>query len=351
MNALARDSSLDLTVIYLHSQRPGRQWVQLQLEHNHLILAGDKTRLPQARRWVESAGLVVFSYYRDPFAAQLLTLRTSLRKPWCFWGERMGASGMAWAGPLVRRWKLRALHRDPAAIWGIGEFASSRYRREFGSHRVHCNVPYFSDLRRFAASGIRTRTQQRTILFSGSLIPRKGVDVLADAFAQIAREFSNLRLVFVGDGEERNHLQTQLSPYSDRVEFKGFQSWTDLPKFYASADILCVPSRHDGWGLVVPEGLAAGMPVIGTKQTGAALELIHDGVNGWLVEGGNVPALIEGLRKAASLSPDALEAMSCAALTTVENHQLSDGVKRFTTAVATTQDGWQRANRATALRI
>ena len=52
----------------------------------------------------------------------------------------------------------------------------------------------------------------------------------------------------------------------------------------AKVAVLCVPSRYDGWGLVVPEGLASGLPTIATGRTGAALDLITTGANGWVVE-------------------------------------------------------------------
>ncbi len=70
---------------------------------------------------------------------------------------------------------------------------------------------------------------------------------------------------------------------SERVEFAGFKDWNELPGEYASADVLCVPSRYDGWGLVVPEGLASGLPVIATDRMGAALEFVETGRNGWLI--------------------------------------------------------------------
>ena len=342
MNAVARDATISLRVVYLHSQRAGRQWVQLQPEHDHLVLDGHPERLQTAESWLRSADLAVISYYRDPFAARLLAVRAGLGKPWCFWGERMGVSAAAWIGPLVRRWQLRALHRSQAAIWSIGQFAAARYGREFGTRRLHRNVPYFSDLARFALPAARTRSRERIVLFSGSLIRRKGVDTLAAAFRQVASGRPDLRLVFVGDGEERERLAAQLEGCKDQVTFTGFQSWDALPAFYQQADLLCVPSRHDGWGLVVPEGLAAGLPVIGTRQTGAARELLRDGMNGWLIEAGNVQSLVEALRQAADLRPGDLETMSRVAVASVSDHQLSDGVRRFKEAVALSLDRWHK---------
>jgi len=358
MDALARANPSRLRVIYLHSHRPGRQWKPPQPTHEHIILDGDPAELTVALGWIQSADLVVIGYYRDSSAAQLICARSVTGRPWCFWGERMGVTRGAGLGALYRRWKLRALHRDRAAIWGIGEFALQKYRREFGNNRIYCNVPYFSNLARFdvplstsaqstlnpqlstsLAPRTGNRSPERRVLFSGSLIQRKGVDLLASAFRHLASEFPNLALTILGDGPERSRMEYELADCRARVQFVGFKDWDELPSFYREADVLCVPSRHDGWGLVVPEGLAAGLPVIGTDRTGAALELLRDGINGWLVEAGNGAQLFEALRKAARLTNNELAAMSRAAVKSVETHQLTDGVRRFEQAVSATLAG------------
>jgi hypothetical protein len=78
-----------------------------------------------------------------------------------------------WAGRLLRKWKLSKLHSSAAPIWGIGEFAIEGYKAEFGENRKYFNLPYFSDLERFATAR-RQEKLERTFLFSGSLIERKG---------------------------------------------------------------------------------------------------------------------------------------------------------------------------------
>lgn len=340
MDAIAREGAVDLRVVYLHSRRPGRQWTPPAVEHEHVILDEDRARFRTAQDWINSADLAVFGYYRDPFAAELIQLRSAQRRPWCFWGERMGVTRGAWAGALYRRWKLRALHRDPAAIWGIGQFALENYRREFGSNRVYCNVPYFSDLTRFGLQRTTEAGVKRKILFSGSLILRKGVDLLASAFRDVAHEFPNLHLTFLGEGEERQRLEKKLSGCASQVTFAGFVDWVELPQFYHDADVLCMPSRHDGWGLAVPEGLAAGLPVLGTRRTGAACELIREDVNGWLIEAGSLFQLRSALAKVAALSAQELGKHSLAARTSVSEQSLDHGVQRFQRACEKTIQNW-----------
>ena len=133
----------------------------------------------------------------------------------------------------------------------------------------------------------RQEQPERTFLFSGSLIHRKGVDLLAAAFVQLAREIANVRLEDNWRWRAAGVTLQTLRPVRERVEFVGFRDWDELPEEYAGADVLCVPSRYDGWGLVVPEGLASGLPVIATDRMGAALEFVENGRNGWIIPAGD----------------------------------------------------------------
>jgi len=93
--------------------------------------------------------------------------------------------------------------------------------------------------------------------------------------------------------------------------------------------VLCVPSRYDGWGLVVPEGLASGLPVIGTNRMGAALEFVESGRNGWLVSAGDQEALFAAMCEAALMPVDELREMGCRARQSVSAHTLRNGATRF----------------------
>ena len=155
--------------------------------------------------------------------------------------------------------------------------------------------------------------------------------MLAQAFTKVAHEFSNLTLSFMGTGELEDELRRQLAPLGERVRFLGFQSWRDLPKHYADAD--CAPSRYDGWGLIVPEAMASGLPVIGTDRTGAAREFVRDGHNGLLVSAGRDLPLGDALRRAAGWSAEELRSISDAARSTVRDHSLENGVGKFLAAV------------------
>ena len=317
-NEIEAQGKYSLEVAYLRGHDPQRQWSAPDIRHSSMELSnGGMMRVRESAR---RADLVVFNYYLHAKAERLIDERARQGGPWCFWGERPGAHQPLWVGRLVRKWKLAKLHSSPAPIWGIGEFGVDGYRKEFGARRAYFNLPYFSDLKRFEAIE-REEKRERVFLFSGSLIARKGVDLLASAFVRL--DVTNVRLRIVGNGPLRESLMQKLAPVKERVEFVGFKDWEELPREYAAADVLCVPSRYDGWGLVIPEGLAAGLPVIATDRMGAALEFVQTGRNGWLIRAGDEDALLRAMREAA------VNELPKGARESVREHTLENGADRF----------------------
>src|SRR5205807_17779 len=103
------------------------------------------------------------------------------------------------------------------------------------------------------------------------LVPRKGLDVLIKAFQHAAQSNPDISLTIVGDGPERQTLSASIKDeYRQRITFRGAVRFSERAKVFAGAHVFIHAARHDGWGVVIQEALAAGLPVIGTRQTGAA---------------------------------------------------------------------------------
>ena len=331
-DAVAALDEIDLSVIYLHHRDHERDWTDRERRHASVPLDGSAPTFEKAKAWVRDAGLFVLNYYQDARAGELLDLRVASRRPWAFWGERPGYRHPL-LGRLLRRWRLRSLHGSRAPIWGIGQWAVNAYRNEFGHRREYVDLPYFSNLARFQRSGVSASIRPLTFLYSGALIERKGVDLLAGAFARLVKTHPHVHLQWLGSGPEEARLRDKLALCAGNVTFLGFKDWPSLPAVYHGAHVLCVPSRHDGWALVVPEGLAAGLPVIGTHRTGAALELVRQGENGWMIPAGHESALHDAMREAAELTAGRWQAMSQAASASVSEHDVPWGARRFVEAV------------------
>lgn len=321
----------EISVCYLHRSDAGRHWSERTFRHRASFL-DEAGALDGALRAAADADFLVLNYYDDRRAVAMLRARERSRRPWCFWGERPGFIHPG-LGRLRRRWTLRSLHRSKLPVWGVGAWAIDAYRREFGAQRPYVNMPYFSDLARFTAQQPAPPGAEFVLLYSGSLSRRKGVDLLAEAFARLAAVQPNVRLRLMGRGELEDDVRRRLARVSDRVEWVGFRHWEDLPAVYGSAHLLCVPSRHDGWGLVVAEGLATGLPVIASDRVGAAIDLLRPGESGWSCAAGSIEQLLEAMRDAAAMTPQEWRAKSAAARASVAAHGLAEGARRFVAAV------------------
>lgn len=328
-NTLAQRGNIKVTAVYVSAFDPGRSWKLPDINHEVFFIDEDKQAAKQA---VQDADLTVFSNYVEPVVRQWMRERASNGAPWVFWGERPGFKASGLLGRWYRKVRLWPLYRSNAPIWGIGQWAVERYRYEFGDERPYVNIPYYSNLERFRTASPQAPedTSTRRILYAGSLSKRKGVDLLANAFANIAKQHRALHLDIAGDGALRAEMEATLSPVEPQVTFHGFVEWDQLPGLYAAADVLCVPSRYDGWGLVVPEGLAAGLPVIATDRMGAARDLIEPSVNGWQLPAASQDALNERLQAVAHLSQEKLKMMGNEAQQRVfKRHTLQHGAEKI----------------------
>ncbi len=341
-NAVAARNEMTLSVVYLHAHSPERRWQRREFQHASVCVEGSAADIAKVGELAKTADLTVFNYYRHSLAQSCLAARARSGRPWAFWGERLGFRSAALLGWFYRQWALRQLASSQAPIWGIGRWAVESYQTEFGRGRHHHNLPYFSDLTRFHAVAATRRSNGDAIrfLFSGSLIPRKGVDLLAAAFRRLAVAEPRATLGFLGDGPLLPRLRRELAALGDRVQFLGFKDWPELPACYGPADVLCAPSRHDGWGMIVPEALAAGLPVIGTIRTGAAREFLRTGHNGWLIPAQDGEALFQAMREAAQCGPERLASMSRHAQESVAQHTVEQGAARLTAACRSALRHW-----------
>jgi len=326
LNTVAERSDCDLSVVYLTSRDHSRLWSLPDIRHRHVILSDHPEAKPTAMEWILEADVTVFNYYTHAFAIWAMYRRVATRRPWVFWGERPGALHLGFIGTLARNLLLYPLSMNRVPIWGVGQFAIQGYAEEFGSDRPFTNLPYFSDLKRFQHLDRTPESGVVRFLYCGSLSKRKGTDLLATAFLRLATEFAHIRLILVGVGPLETQLKAKLQPVSDQVEFVGFVDWDDLPKAYQLGDVFCFPSRYDGWGLALLEAMAAGLPVISTNLTGAALEYIEPGVNGWIVAAEDDEALYQAMRGALSAP---IQKMGQRASQSVIAHTLENGSKLF----------------------
>ena len=130
--------------------------------------------------------------------------------------------------------------------------------------------------------------RENAILCAGTIGPRKGQTVLANAFARIAKKFPQWRLIFIGRGGDREMVeqiqQTITSNQLEKqVELFGSRSDEELRDWLQRAAIFAIPSTYEGLGLSLQEAQFYGCASVGTR-CGGVEDLIQDGDNGLLVD-------------------------------------------------------------------
>ena len=234
----------------------------------------------------------------------------------------------SWLADRVRSpWTLAAksaffglLGKGIAAVLPIGTVNAAYWTHYFGSGVPQFLMPYavnndyFASLAKAAEprepelrSELGLSADRPVILFASKLQERKHADHLVEAYRRFIQDRppqDRPYLVIVGDGEQRGQLETQVQQLAqaqhlslDDVRFAGFRNQSELPRFFQLADVFVLPSRHEPWGLIVNEAMAAGCPAIVSSDVGCHADLITDGVEGCVFPVGNVAALADAFHR------------------------------------------------------
>ena len=178
-------------------------------------------------------------------------------------------------------------HYCRSQLWRISPHAS------WGKfHIVRCGV----DPEVYRPSLQTTHTVPE-LLCVGRLCPAKGQHVLLGACALLKQQLIPFHLTLVGDGEDRQSLETMVrqSNLSTQVTFTGALGQDEVRGFYDSADIFVLPSFAEGVPVVLMEAMAKEIPVVTTRITGIP-ELVEDQHQGLLATPGDVEELAQQLR-------------------------------------------------------
>lgn len=294
--ALARHPEVELRVDYLEASVPEHPWPEEPLPDYARVLRGFWFRTGSGRCHVNfplpsfrGADLVVLNTIMS-VTAQWLVRVTLRRKPWVFWGERF-AERAPGSDNRLHEMLTAPLHKA-AAIAGIGSLAEQQYAARFPEPR-HYSIPYHCELGPFLNAVRPPREADGPVfLFCGQMIARKGLDHLLAAFVLMLKRHPSPRLLLAGPEAELPALLERLpEEVRARIEYAGFKAPAELPGVFARADVFVLPSRYDGWGVVVNQALGAGLPLICSNAVGAAHDLIEPGVNGLRFPPGDIDAL------------------------------------------------------------
>jgi glycosyltransferase involved in cell wall biosynthesis len=153
-------------------------------------------------------------------------------------------------------------------------------------------IPNGVNLKMFTESNNRILLEgDPSLLYVGHFSRLKGVDILIRAVAKLSSDLPNMKLHLVGNGNI-SYFEA-LSKKEGIEKYVIFHNWakqSKIPSFYKSADICVFPSRHEGFGIVILEAMASGVPMI-ASDIPSFREIISNGIDGRTFKSQDVEAL------------------------------------------------------------
>jgi len=218
---------------------------------------------------------------------------------WCHWSECSRPGLRRWLRYPTKKWYARLLNRHGLGAFAQGVLARLDFMRwgispDKIADLTYSVLPPRTDIEpdprivEFAAG-------RGVFLFLGQMNRRKAIDVQLRAFAKLDTDSWCLVMVGSGDTAKYQAMAKQWS-LSGKVLFLPAVNWDQVGSVHKAADVLMLPSRYDGWGVVASEAVAQAKALIMSTSCGAAWHLVQPGINGFLVKPGSVDSLASALR-------------------------------------------------------
>lgn len=255
---------------------------------------------------------VLADKYKTPF---ILTPRGTL-EPWSLQQSKWKKKIARW---LYQDYDLKRC----ACIYATAEM-EAQHIRELGFTNPICVIPNGIETDGYPCRKDESLVKKQ-ILFLSRVHPKKGIEVLIDAFANIYQDFPGWKVVIVGNGENayRQALSFKISKLGldKSVEILSPVFGEAKVKLYQESSVFCLPSYSENFGMVIAEAMSCGVPAITTNGTpwqllngdvstmGASLDVLgKDKRTGWCIDL-SVDNLEKTLKKAMLMSPDELYEM------------------------------------------
>lgn len=231
--------------------------------------------------------------------------------PIWFRGDSTLMNGQPFYKKWLRKLALTWIYQHIDCALYVGE-RNRCYYKEFGLSDAQLRfMPHAVDNERFSTSHQTDADKLRAslgvgpsailILFAGKIEHVKNPMLLIEAFSKLKKD--NVHLLMVGNGELEQEAKAKAKVYQNeskahgKIHFLPFQNQTQMPAVYQAADLFCLPSLSETWGLAINEAMAAGKAILASDQVGCATDLIYPNQNGLIFSSNNLESLTLALQK------------------------------------------------------
>lgn len=324
LNTLHHHEHVDLRVVYEQTYLSDRRWGLHVGEAPHLFLESVDLwgygqllgpHIVEELRANPPDLVILNTSYVSINTYVLIYLLGKAGIPFVSWAERpsrLSRPAVQAARKPLLRWLLNRAAGFVGSTVGTVDF----YRQVMGYCGPGTHIPYHRSLDAFLKLPLRAGSPSTPkFLLLGTLSRGKGIDTILRALSHLATPV-HLQVVGKGPYEPELRQLAGRTGYRHEVAFTGEVAYEAVPSVLAAADVLLFPSRHDGFGMVTMEALAAGVPVMASTAVMSALEYIKPGHNGWLLPVDDEYAWAKQIREVVS-SPQQLYPMARAARATI----------------------------------
>ena len=283
---------------FLPSLIPSQRWVPAAVGPH--LNPGIVTRLSKSR-----FDAVIIHSYLYP-TDWLVWLVARLRRiPVLFYGDLYPRPWKPIARRLLRQTLTLVMLRGCAAYLAIGSVAKQVYTDySVPAERIFL-APYAVDNDFFVSQNSQWKPRQAAlkrelgiphevpvVLCVAGMVSKKRQIDLVEAMARLQIP---ARLVLVGRGPLFEQVRSFCCSRLPQTILTGFKNQSELPQYYAVADVFALPSLQEEFGLVINEAMCAGLPIIASDTVAAARDLVRGGENGYTFPPGDVDSLARHL--------------------------------------------------------
>ncbi len=207
------------------------------------------------------------------------TLVITLHEVWnTYWYEYLGTLGIF--GIIVENLMVKL----------TDEIITVSSKTKFDLHKIKSNekaviIPNGINFKEIA--NVESSALKSDVVFAGRLIKEKNIDLLLKALVNVKESIPNVKCFIIGDGPEKPKLEFLRDELKlqGNVEFLGFLEDTSLISIIKSSTVFALPSTREGFGMVVLEANACGLPVVVINHhMNAAKDLVKNSFNGFIAE-------------------------------------------------------------------
>ena len=304
LNEFSSIKNVELTTYYTDKPDENRKWnLNEAFGFEEVDLKGyklfEKYGYINKGLWtiVKNSDLIILGCYEQPTYIALSIFCKALRKPYLLSFDGISTDRIGNKENIIKKAIKKIVINNANFIMGNG-IVSKRYFNEKFNYPLEKIYNQFltvdsSKINELYLSKEKYRNEYRRkynlnenekiLIYSGRLISIKNIDTLIKAIGKLNKD--NLTLLITGGGPLEEQLTLLANELNVKLIITGFISeQEELFKHYFVGDALILASKYEPWGLVVNEGMFAGLPVLVSYISGCSLDLVKAGENGYIID-------------------------------------------------------------------